>query len=190
MDMKLIPDDDTKIAPDDFSQLFDNKTEALEQNIELLMNERRVGNTERAFEIGQNMGMLVFSAEVLRFAELWQNNAKVLLQLRLLFVYAAQRILQKCSPNKILHDSAVAGLNQYFDDAQPEFFQSMKDSAALSLYIYLYHHTGKDDIQSIARQFAKLCSDEENPRLIAVGARSYEHFLHVCETMLDKAEYK
>jgi hypothetical protein len=180
-------DDDVKIVPEDISTLFAPQKPA-DANVDALLRERGLGNTGRAYDLGAQLAHAVLEERFKKAPpQVAENDFS--LQMRLLFSYAVQRVLQDESPNGILANTALSGFHETVERASPEFHRALNESAALSLYFYLYH-AGRRDAHAIAKQFADLCGVPGDAACEREGASAYDRFAAFCADAIRAAGYR
>lgn len=183
----LFDDDGTRIAPEDLSKLFDKGNPVADDNIDLFLRQRAIGNTTKAKRLGR------------RYVEdlmdcVWTRPPAPVSpdefeqQLKLLFTYAVHRIIEDFSPNHIVANTALSSFYEGLEEADPDLFGELNDSAAFSLYLYL-HRSGEECAESIGKTFAKLCGESEGSDCAIIGEAAYGRFVGACAQRMVGAEY-
>ena len=171
-------DEDMKIAPDDISKMLKAQNSAADDNIDLFIRQRSLGNIERAKRLGR-----YYVEDLLDCV--WTKPPSAIkqdvfeLQLKLLFCYAVHRVVEDYSPNALLSNSAISSFYEHLEDAAPELFSEIANNAAFTIYIYL--HRGKEEsTQTIGKSFAKLCGAAQDEDSEVLGEGAYLRYLSGC----------
>ena len=109
--------------------------------------------------------------------------------MRLLFCYVANRVIEDDSPNTVLAHTALSAFYERMDDAQPDMFDCLSDTAAFSLYLYL-HRSGEETVGRIGEIFAKLRGVPDSEVCKQAGEEAYIGFTHSCRKRLKEAGYR
>lgn len=180
-------DDDIKIAPEDLSKLFERGNPVADDNIDLFLRQRANGNTRRARQLGARYVSDLIDCVWTRPPE-DVEPVRFELQVKLLFAYVVHRIIEDYSPNHIVANAALSSFYEHLEEAEPEVFEEINDSAAFSLYLYL-HRSGEERAQEIGRTFAGLCDAGADSDCGAIGESAYARFLGGCAQRMLAAGY-
>lgn len=181
-------DEDIKIAPDDITRLFEKKAALSDDGIDLFIRQKSLGNIERARKAGTALAADLL--DCVRAAA--PDGAEPCLferQMKLLFAYTVNRVIEDQSPNSVLAHVALSTFYETLEEAEPALFASISGDAAFSLYLYL-HRTGKENPRSAGETFAALCEGRKSAALIQAGEKAYTEFLEGCEARLREAGYR
>ncbi|MEG2175094.1 MAG: hypothetical protein RR135_06390 [Oscillospiraceae bacterium] len=180
-------DDDIKIAPDDLSQLFKVENPVADDNIDLFIRQRGLGNTEKARALGMR-----FVEELLDCV--WTKPPEGVdattfdLQLKLLFAYAVHRIVEDYSPNSIVAQGTLSSFYEQLEADDRELYRAVNNCPAFSLYLYL-HRSGEECAETVGKVFAKLCGMPDNADCAMLGEGGYARFYSACAQQMLTAGY-
>lgn len=180
-------DEDIKIAPRDISELLKVQAAVSDDNIDLFIRQRSLGNIERAKRLGR-----LYVEDLLDCV--WTKPPTVLshdvfeLQLELLFCYAVHRVMEDHSPNTLLSNTALSSFYEGLEDAAPELFEEISSNAAFTVYIYL-HRGNEESTEAIGKAFAKLCGAAEDEDCAALGEGAYLRYLSGCVQRIIEVGY-
>ena len=168
-------DDDVKIVPDKISQLFKKENPVADDNIDMFLTQRKLGNTQKARQFGIEMVKALLDCVWTSSPEMVDPN-EFDLQLKILFSYAVHRILEDYSPNPIVANAAVSSFYEHLEEEEGELFQKITQSPAFSLYLYL-HRSGEENAESVGKTFAGLCSTTLDEQCRSIGETAYCRFM-------------
>ncbi len=169
-----IGDDGTKIAPEDLSQLMDKENPIADDNIDLFLRQRALGNTNRAPGIGKLFVEDLLDCVWTRPPPAWtptssSGSSNCCSPTR---CTAPSRTN---SPNHIVANTALSSFYEHLEDADRSIFSEINESAAFSFYLYL-HRAGEESATSIGKTFAKLCGAAEDSDCAFIGESAYARF--------------
>ncbi len=181
-------DEDIKIAPSDLSQLRKQENPDTDDNIDLYLRERRLGNTDRAKALGRS-----FVADLIDCV--WTKAPEAVdpavfdTQLKILFVYAMHRTVDGYSQNHILANTAIASFYELLEAKEPVFFEALCQSAAFTMYLYA-HRSRQENAESVGSIFASMCGVKGNGDCAAIGESAYARFTGACVQRMADAGYR
>ena len=182
-------DEDIKIATVSSDNVRKEKQKwAADDNIDLFILQRSIGNTDRARALGdlfvEDLSHCVWTKPP---ADVDEDEYE--LQLRLLFAYVVHRIVEDHSPNHILAHAALSYFYERLEAHAEPVFKAINASPAFSLYLYL-HRCGEERAQTVGKTFAKLCRAEQNIDCAIIGESGYARFYGLCAQRILSAGYR
>ncbi len=181
-------DEDIKIAPQDLSELKKREAPDTQDNIELYLKQRDLGNTARARRLGRAF------AEDLKSC-VWTKAPESVdpsvfdTQLKILFVYAIHRTVDSYSENRILANSVIASFYELLENEDPGFFTALCQSTAFTMYLYA-HRSRQENAESVGSIFASMCGKAGDEDLAAIGESAYARFTGACVQRMAEAGYR
>ncbi len=181
-------DDDIKIAPSDLSQLFQKENPVADDNIDLYLQQRRLGNTLRARRLGEE-----YVADLLDCV--WTKPPAEVdgtlfdTQVKILFAYVVHRIIEDYSPNHIVANTALGSFYEQLEQESPALFDAMCGSAAFTMYLYT-HRSGEENAETIGQVFAALCEAKDSEDCAVIGESAYARFVGACAQRMIGAGYQ
>lgn len=181
-------DDDIKIAPNDLSKLFEKENPVADDNIELYLRQRSLGNIARARKLGSQYVADMLDCVWTKAPE--GTDPEVFdTQLKILFAYSVHRIVEDYSENHIVANTAIESFHSRLEQEDPAVFNSLCDQAAFSMYLYA-HRSGHENAQSIGEVFASLCGAKNDESCILLGESAYARFTGACAQRMVEAGYR
>ena len=177
-DIRYAGDEDIKIAPQDLSKLLRKENPDADDNIDLYLRQRKLGNTTRARKLGQEfVGDLQDC--VWTVAPQGIDPDVFATQLKILFVYVVHRIIEDYSDNRIVASTAIGSFYEKLEQAEPELFNALCAGTAFSMYLYS-HRTHNESAENIGTVFASLCNASDNEDCAVLGESAYARFVGTC----------
>ena len=158
-------DSDIKIFdPEQDGQKPCDDLEAIAAQTEQL---RESGDLTRAKRLGRELAAL--SAHSPELGELARSFALSLTpereqHLHVLMVFSGQQALRALLP-KLLSEAAITAMNNYLINRSKEFWDTISDGSAFTQYLL-----AAADGMAVGAAFARVCGQEDNPDLRALGA--------------------
>lgn len=180
-------DEDIKIAPEKLSELFNNENPIADDNIDLFIKQRSLGNTHKARVFGREMVADLLDCVWTNPPDLAESH-EFENQLKILFAYIVHRIIEDYSPNTIVSNAAVSSFYETLEEADYALFQKISKSPAFSLYLYL-HRSGEENSQSVGKTFAGLCSNSLDEQCCSIGETAYCRYMGACANKLASVGY-
>jgi hypothetical protein len=180
-------DEDVKIADGHFSPPRSEDT--AERAAREYLEQKSVGNIERARELGSLFARAVLDDSGLLAEELKQKSMLVRHHIYLLYTYIANRVIAEYAPSPIL---AQTSLNRFYKDietASEDLYRHVNDMAAFSLYILCERSKNRTD-NEIGLIFAELCGLREDAAMIEYGNRLFRTFYNACAEQIKTISYK
>ena len=181
-------DDDIKIAPNDLSKLFEKENPEADDNIELYLKQRSLGNTAKARALGKE-----FVSDMLDCV--WTKAPEKIdpalfdTQIKILFAYAVHRIIEDYSDNYIVANTAIGSFHEQLEQEDPELFEALCDQTGFSMYLYA-HRSGHENAESIGEIFASLCGAKDNEICVLLGESAYARFTGACAQRMVNVGYR
>lgn len=181
-------DEDIKIAPQDLSKIFERENPDADDNIDLYLRQRQLGNTMRARCLGQafvgDLQSCVWTA-----APQGIDPEVFATQLRILFVYVVHRIIEDYSDNRIVASTAIGSFYEKLESEEPEFFEALCTGTAFSMYLYS-HRSHNETAENIGTVFSSLCNAAGNEDCAVLGESAYARFVGTCAQRMLSAGYR
>jgi len=180
-------DDDVKIAPNDLSKLFEKENPVADDNIELYLRQRSLGNTAKARKLGKE-----YVSDMLDCV--WTKAPEEIdpvlfdTQLKILFAYAVHRIVEDYSDNHIVANTALGSFHEQLEQEDPALFDALCDQTGFSMYLYA-HRSGHENAQSIGEVFSTLCGAKGNETCVLLGESAYARFTGACAQRMVNVGY-
>ena len=180
-------DDDMRIAPEDLSQLNVKENLAADDNIDLFMRQRAIGNTNRARKLGEK-----YVADLVDCV--WTKTPEGLSQeifekqLKILYAYSVHRAIETYSPNHIVADAALGSFYERLEEADPVLFNEINESPAFSMYLFL-HRSMDECAKTVGNTFASLCETKGFSDCEIIGESAYSRFMGACLQRILTAGY-
>lgn len=181
-------DDDVKIAPNDLSQLFKKENPVADDNIDLYLRQRSLGNTARARRLGKEYVADLIDC-VWTKAPQGVDNAVFDTQVKILFAYVVHRIIEDYSDNHIVANTAISSFYEQLEQEEPALFEALCNGTAFTMYLYT-HRSGTENAQTIGEVFASLCEAKENEDCAVIGESAYARFVGACAQRMVQAGYR
>ena len=166
-------DNDIKIFRPEQQARPGDDLEALAAQTEQL---RESGDLTRAKRLGREIAAL--SAQSPELGELAQSFAQAQgapflspereQNLHVLMVFSAQQALRGLLP-RLLAEAAVTAMNNYLINRSKDFWDTISDGSAFTQYL-LAVQKNAEHAAAIGVAFARVCGQEDNPDLRALGA--------------------
>ena len=119
-------DDDVKIAPNDLSKLFEKENPVADDNIELYLKQRSLGNTAKARKLGKEYVSDMLDCVWTKAPE-EIDQALFDTQVKILFAYAVHRIIEDYSDNHIVANTAIGSFHEQLEQEDPGLFDALCD---------------------------------------------------------------
>ena len=137
------------------------------------------GNAKKAKVLGTNI-VSSFSyraapAELVQFVieQGIKPTDSIMLQVRFLAVFSAEYSLSVYLPSQFLSDIAKSAMYDVLMEHTPDFYDALARSGAFSFY-YMALSGGGNIGDAVGKQFAVLCSEENNEIYINLGKKLHE----------------
>ena len=181
-------DEDIKIAPQHLSDLLKQENPAADDNIDLYLRQRALGNTARAKTLGRSLVKDLVDCVWTKAPE-GVDPALFDLQLKILFVYVAHRTLENCSENHVLANTAIGSFYETLEQEEPAFFNAMTTSAAFTMYLYA-RRSNRESAETIGSVFAAMCDAKDREDCAMIGESAYARFTGACVQRVAEAGYR
>jgi hypothetical protein len=184
----IFNDDDVKIAPSDLSKLFQKENPVADDNIDLYLRQRSLGNTLKARRLGKEYVSDLFDC-VWTKAPTGVDPALFDTQVKVLFAYVVHRIIEDYSDNHIVANTAISSFYEQLEQEAPALFDVMCNSTAFSMYLYT-HRSGHENAQTVGKVFAALCDAKDSEDCAVIGEAAYARFVGACAQRMITAGYR
>ena len=186
--MHAFDDNDMKIFG---NPKIENEADVLIRVVEIMKKQRANGNMDRAKALGEVMAHQVYSFKgiddsVKKRIDEYKDNESIYEQIRMLVTFTAEAeihvLLEKYSVSTMT-------MNAFYDELiklDEDLYDNITN--AFTFY-YLVLRKGGDVATGMGKQFAKLCGDKENEKLLSLGK---DIFVAICESLkieIEKAEF-
>ena len=137
---------------------------------------RESGDLTRAKRLGRELAALsAQSPELGELARSFARSGAALAltpeqeqNLHVLMVFSGQQALRELLP-RLLAEAAVTAMNNFLINRSKAFWDTISDGSAFTQYLLAAQKTSERDT-SIGVAFARVCGQEDNPDLRALGA--------------------
>ena len=137
---------------------------------------RESGDLTRAKRLGRELAAL--SANSPELGELAQSFALSLTpereqHLHVLMVFSGQQALRALLP-QLLSEAAITAMNNYLINRSKVFWDTISDGSAFTQYLLAAQGLIPADGTAVGAAFARVCGQEDNPDLRALGAALFD----------------
>ncbi|MCL2106472.1 MAG: hypothetical protein FWH26_05350 [Oscillospiraceae bacterium] len=141
----------------------------------LTEEQRSNGNLTQAKRLGRELAAMSSSSpELAALAESFRIplNPERERHLQVLTVFCGQTVLSDVLRPSLLADAAITSMNNYLINHTKEFWDSISDGRAFTQYLLVLRSQATREEQAglIGEVFARVCGQEDNPDLRALGA--------------------
>lgn len=171
-------DSDIKIANGITEKHVDEEIDAIAV-IEEAKRQHFNGNSAKAKQIGRNI-VSAFSykcapEELLSLFKKYgiAPTDRIMMQAKILSVFAAEYSLEHFMPSQYLSVMAVDAMYDIMRETESKFFDELVRSSAFSFY-YLCEEENGDISVNVGRQFAFLCGDRDSDTLSELGKELFD----------------
>lgn len=186
--MHAFDDNDMKIFG---NPKIENEADVLIRVVEIMKKQRANGNMDRAKALGEVVAHQVYSFEgiddsVKQRIDEYKDNESIYEQIRMLVTFTAEAeihvLLEKYSVSTMT-------VNAFYDELiklDEDLYDNITN--AFTFY-YLVLRKGGDIATGMGKQFAKLCGDKENEKLVSLGTDIFVAIRENLKKEIEKAEF-
>ena len=144
------------------------------------VRERDNGNIERAQQMGRQMAR--------KLGHLWRlgDNAVLRSQKKVLFAYAAAKVIEKHCANSVLSHAALSEFHHAVQLRSQKEYEAIQDSVAFTKYL-LSERGGKEALGAV---FAELCGEKNSLTLQRKGISLYYRYTGDCLKIFDRTVFE
>lgn len=148
------------------------ETEDLEALAARTEEQRANGNLDKAKRLGR--GLSSFSARSEELAALAQSfgfapSAERAQHLHVLMLFSAQAALRELLEPKLLAEAAITAMNNALINHEKAFWDTVSDGRVFTQYLLALRGPA-NGADAVGEVFAKVCGQEDNPDLRALGS--------------------
>lgn len=175
-------DDDVKIVTGPISGRWGSDTG--EREAEEYAHQKQNGNVFKANRLGEELAKPLSQGDksLLGDAVTAQNIG----QLYFLYGFAVRSVIAQDMNHSLLSDTVLRSFRESVKATSSYIYEAIHDSVPDT--IYRLCQNGNWDC--IGEGFAKLCSEEGNPRFIELGKESFESYCQFIRQKLQKVEFE
>ena len=148
------------------------------------------GNKEKAEKLGAYLAQLKPTDNELDIdipARLLTSS--VLYQARVLITFLCGRVAKENISNSILSDTVRSSMYEFLKENEEGYYNNIADGAAFSFYRLALKKYG-DRVKSIGSEFAKLCGNQKDAELAALGETVYLKAVSFAENLIERCLFK
>lgn len=169
------------------SALEQSDFDGLAKNIDF---HKENGNKQKAEELGRELAKLKPTDSELNISLSKEDSTSAILyQARVLITFLCGRAMRENIPSQILSDTARNAMYDELKESEPGYYCNIADGAAFSFYRLALKKDG-DKAAFAGKEFAKLCSAQNDESLIDLGAEIYKNALSYITDRILKSEFK
>ena len=177
-DMKIVPPSGTVTAVEDDGEKAAREFVAQKEN----------GNIDKAYNLGNRIADVFFEENGLISASCEAAlRPVVLLQRKVLFAFTADAVLGEELPS-VLAETVSQQFSVRIQKADPDLYDKVNDPKTLSYYL-LYTKKGKPQPVDMGKAFARLCAEEKEEGLCALGECLYREYAGACKKMIEETKF-
>lgn len=180
-------DSDIKIAGE---KPFFPKAEDTTSDANELETQRRLGNLEKAHELGTKLSEKIVDEDgESGFGEDSSEDPGMRMQRRLLLAFAAFSCVEKNIKSSVLQGVVLSVFYDMLKKSLPEFYSDISQSGSFSFYT-LCVRRGVDINYNVGCTFAMLSGKENDPVIVDLGEALYIHFVDVVQKTIQSFDFK
>lgn len=147
------------------------------------------GNEQKAEQLGSELAHLKPTDSELKIVLSKEDRTSAILyQSRVLITFLCGRVMRENIPSQILLDTARNAMYDELKEKEPGYYSNIADGAAFSFYRLALKKDG-DKAELIGKEFAKLCSAQNDEALIKLGAEIYKNTSFYLKDRILKSEF-
>lgn len=177
-DMKIVPPSGTVTPAEDDGEKAAREFVAQKEN----------GNIDKAYGLGNRIADEFFEENgVISASCEAATRPVVMLQRKILFAFTADAVLAEELPS-VLAETVSQQFSVRIQKADPDLYDKVNDPKTLSYYL-LYTKKGRPQPADMGKAFARLCTEEKEEDLRALGERLYREYAGVCRKMIEETKF-
>ena len=147
------------------------------------------GNKQKAEDLGRELAKLKPTDSKLNISLSKEDRTSAILyQARVLITFLCGRAVRENIPSQILSDTVRNAMYDELKETETGYYKNIADGAAFSFYRLALKKDG-DKAELIGREFAKLCSAQNDDALIKLGTEIYTNTLSYLKERISKSEF-
>ena len=183
-------EDGTRIAPGTSLSEAQAKwrEESEEAAIQAYLRQRRLGNTQKAGELGARM---VDEIIVTEHPDPPSDIScdQFITQLKVLCAFAVNRVLEEHAPGAIVGQSTLSAFYDAVQDRDPDFYEAISESGSFSFYMYLFRSEAAEPM-AFATAFAEACGNKGSEHCVEAGLAAYTTAYNQAVFLIKQADFK
>lgn len=147
------------------------------------------GNKQKAEVLGSELAKLKPTSPELGLSLSKEDSTSAILyQSRVLITFLCGRAMRDNIPSQILLDIARNTMYDKLKESETGYYKNIADGAAFSFYRLALKKDG-DKAELVGKEFAKLCSAQNDMALIKLGGEIYTNTLSYLKERISKSKF-